>query len=296
MRLFKKWPDQDARVAALIWLAAMIMLSIAVAFVLIFSIESWRFFQQISWRQLLFETRWAPRLHHPHFGIWPLIGGTCLTAATAMLVALPFGLLSGIYLSQFAKPAHKHVLKPMVELLAAIPSVVYGFFAVRFVTPFLQQFVPDLAAFNALSPGLVMGMMIIPLVASLSEVAISAVPSALRDGAYALGASRLRSLFCITLPSAKSGILSAVTLAMARATGETLIVAMAAGQQPRLTLDPRVPIQTMTAYLVQVSTGDAASGTVAYQTLFVVGSVLFLMTLVFNLVGFRLAKRVRRTL
>jgi phosphate transport system permease protein len=221
------------------------------------------------------------------------VGGTLLTSAIAIAVALPFGLMAAIYLSEFASEPVRKTLKPMLEVLAGVPTIVYGYFALVFVTPMLQKVIPNLAGFNALSPGIVMGVMIIPMISSLSEDALHAVPMTLKEGAYALGASRLSALFRVTIPAALSGITASVVLAISRAIGETMIVAIAAGQQPRWTLDPRVPIETMTAYIVQISLGDTPTGTIEYRTIFVVGSMLFLMTFAMNILSQRMARRFR---
>jgi phosphate transport system permease protein len=211
-----------------------------------------------------------------------------------MAVALPFGLLAAIYLSEFATHRSRKILKPLLELLAGIPTVIYGYFALVFVTPLLQQIMPSLSGFNALSPGIVMGIMIIPMISSLSEDALYAVPQHLREAAYGLGSRRLPTIFHVVVPSAFSGITAAVTLAIGRAVGETMIVTIAAGQRPTFTLDPRVPIETMTAYIIQISMGDTPRGTLEYQTIFVVGASLFAMTFCINWWSQRLARRFRR--
>lgn len=256
--------------------------------------ETLRFFAAVPLRRFLGDTAWTPLFADARFGIWPLLSGTLLTSAIACAVAVPLGLMAAIYLSEFARPRERAVLKPLVELLAGVPTVVYGCLALAFLSPLLQQVVPGLAGFNALSPGIVMGIMIVPVVLSLSEDALAAVPWSTREAAYALGARKLPTLFRVVLPAARSGIAAAVVLAVSRALGETMIVTIAAGQQPRLTLDPRVPIETMTAYIVQVSQGDAPAGSLAHQTLFVVGAVLFGFTLVMNLLGQRLSAGARR--
>src|SRR5918999_448330 len=219
--------------------------------------------------------------------------GTILVSAIAMLVALPMGLLSAIYLSEYAPSGVRRVVKPVLELLAGVPTVVYGYFALTFVTPLLQQLFPTLSGFNALSPGLVMGLMILPLVSSLSEDAMRAVPRGLREGSYALGATRMQTALKVVVPAAFSGITAAFILAVSRAIGETMIVAIAAGQQPRLTGNPFVPIETMTAYIVQVSLGDTPQGTIEYRTIFAVGMLLFLMTFGLNLISTWLRERFR---
>ena len=256
--------------------------------------ETWAFFQEVSLSQVLFDSQWTPLFSDKHFGIWPLVSGTLLTSAIAVGVALPFGLLSAIYLSEFATATRRQILKPALEILAGVPTIVYGYFALVVVTPALQVLVPGLAGFNALSPGLVMGVMIIPMIASLTEDALHAVPVSMREASYALGASKMPTILRVVVPAAGSGIAASVILAVARAVGETMVVAIAAGQQARLTLDPRVPIETMTAYIVQISMGDTPAGTLEYRTIFLIGAALFAMTLMMNLVGFRLARKARR--
>lgn len=270
-----------------------ILTTAAIVGVLLF--ETIEFFSEVPVSAFLFDTEWTPLFAEKHFGIWPLVAGTVLTAVIAIAVALPFGLLAAIYLAEFASPRARRLLKPTLELLAGVPTIVYGYFALVALTPLLQKVVPDLAGFNALSPGIAMGVMIIPMISSLSEDAIHAVPRSLREGAYALGAGRLQTIFRVVLPTALSGIAASVVLAISRAVGETMIVAIAAGQQPRLTLDPRVPVETMTAYIVQVGLGDTPTGTIEYKTIFAVGATLFLITFAINLVSQRLARRFRRT-
>lgn len=252
--------------------------------------ETLAFFSEVSLGAFLFDTQWTPLFADKHFGIWPLLVGTLLTSAIAMVVALPLGLVAAIYLAEFATQRTRAVLKPMLELLAGVPTIVYGYFALVTITPMLQAVVPDLAGFNALGAGIVMGIMIMPMISSLAEDAIYAVPDVLREGAYGLGASRLATIFRVVLPAARSGIFAALTLAVSRAVGETMIVAIAAGQQPRLTLDPRVPVETMTAYIVQVSMGDTPAGTLEYRTIFAVGATLFLLTFAMNVLSQRLAQ------
>jgi phosphate transport system permease protein len=254
--------------------------------------EAFGFFQQVPLSEFLGSTEWTPLFATKRFGIWPLLTGTLLTTAIAMAVAVPLGLLAAIYLAEFAEERVRRVLKPMLELLAGVPTVVYGYFALTFVTPLLARFVPGLAGSNALGAGIVMGFMIVPIVASLSEDAIFAVPLSLREGAYALGAGRLSTIAGVILPTAFSGIAAAVILGFSRAVGETMVVAIAAGQQPTFTLDPRVPIETMTAYIVQVSLGDTPAGTLEYRTIFAVGLSLFVITLALNLVAHGLRRRV----
>lgn len=256
--------------------------------------ETAGFFREVSFSQFFGDTQWTPLFADKHFGIWPLLSGTLLTTVIAISTAIPLGLLAAIYLSEFAPEKLRRIIKPLLEILAGVPTVVYGYFALTFVTPLLQGLIPNLSGFNALSPGIVMGIMILPIIASLSEDAIFAVPATLREGAFALGASKLSAVFRVVLPSAFSGIGASVILGVSRAIGETMIVAIAAGQQPRLTFDPRVPIETMTAYIVQVSLGDTPTGTLEYRTIFAVGMALFLMTLVLNVISYRLRQRILR--
>ena len=277
----------------LLFLCAALSVLTTVALVTVLAVETTPFLRQVSIPEFLFGTEWTPLFVTPRFGVLPLVSGTLLVAAIAIATAAPMGLLVAIYLSEYAPDRLRRIVKPTLEVLAGIPTVVYGYFALTFVTPALQQVIPSLAGFNALSPGLVMGLMILPLVTSLSEDAMRAVPMGLREGAYALGASRRQTALQIVLPAAFSGIVAAFILAVSRAVGETMIVAIAAGQQPRLTINPLVPIETMTAYVVQVSLGDAPRGTLEYSTIFAVGLLLFVGTFVLNGVSMWLRERVR---
>jgi phosphate transport system permease protein len=279
-----------------LFLCALVSVATTAGIVLALFFETVGFFREVSLRQFLADTQWTPLFARKHFGIWALVAGTVLTSGVAVATAVPLGLLAAVYLSEFASEGVRRVLKPVMEILAGVPTVVYGYFALTFVTPILQRVVPGLAGFNALGPGLVMGIMILPIVASLSEDAIYAVPVSLREGAYALGANRLSAIFRVVLPSAFSGIGASVVLGMSRAVGETMIVAIAAGQQPRFTLDPRVPVETMTAYIVQVSLGDTPVGTLEYRTIFAVGMTLFLFTLVLNGFAHRLRGKMMKGL
>lgn len=253
--------------------------------------EAGQFFAQVPLSAFLFDDEWTPLFAQQHFGIWPLVAGTFLTTSIALAVAVPFGLLAAIYLGEFAPSSMRRVLKPTLELLAGVPTIVYGYFALVVLTPMLQRVMPDLGGFNALSPGIVMGVMITPMIASLGEDALRSVPDGLREGAYALGAGKLATVFRVVLPTARSGIVASLVLATSRAIGETMIVAIAAGQQPRLTLDPRVPVETMSAFIVQIGLGDTPTGTLAYQTIFAVGASLFVVTFAANLLSQRLARR-----
>ncbi len=254
-------------------------------------VETFAFFHEVSVIDFLTDTQWTPLFAEKHFGILPLISGTVLTAGIAIVVALPIGLVTALYLSEYAGERLRAVVKPVLEVLAGIPTVVYGYFALLFVTPLLQKVIPTLSGFNALAPGIVIGIMIIPMISSLSEDAMYAVPQSLREGAYALGSSKLQVSLKVVVPSALSGIAAAVLLGVSRAIGETMILAIAAGLQPRLTLNPTVPIETMTAYIVQVSMGDTPTGTIEYRTIFAVGMMLFLGTLVLNVASMWLRQR-----
>ena len=253
--------------------------------------ESSVFFSNVPITDFLFDTQWTPLFDDKHFGILPLVAGTMLTSVIAIAVAVPIGLSIAIYLNEYAPKSFRKFIKPILEILAAIPTVVYGFFALMVVTPFLQQFFPNMAGFNALSPGMVMGIMIIPMISSLSEDALYAVPTSLREASYGIGATRLQTSFKVLVPAASSGIIVSVILAISRAIGETMIVAIAAGQQPRLTLNPFVPVETITTYIVQVSLGDVVQGSLEYQTIFAAGMALFILTFVLNNISFFIKKK-----
>jgi len=255
--------------------------------------ESLAFFQQVSLVEFLTDTRWSPLFADAHYGILPLVSGTLVTTVVALLVAVPLGTIAAIYLSEFAAHRLREVVKPCLELLAGIPTVVYGYFALLFVTPLLQQVLPDLPGFNMLSAGLVIGVMIIPYVSSISEDAMRSVPLHLREGSYAMGATRLQTALRVVLPAAISGISAAYILGISRAVGETMVVAIAAGLQPIFTLNPMNEAATITAYIVAVSLGDLPQGSLEYQTIFAAGLTLVLITLVFNILGHFLTKRYR---
>jgi phosphate transport system permease protein len=277
---------------ALLLSAALSVLTTA-GIILVLAVETFEFLREVPLFEFLTGTEWTPLFANPRFGVLPLIAGTLLVSAIAMAVAVPMGLLSAIYLSEYAPENLRRVVKPVLEVLAGVPTVVYGYFALMFVTPLLQRVFPQMSGFNALSPGIVMGIMILPLVSSLAEDAMRAVPRGLREGAYALGATRMQTALQVVVPAAFSGITAAFILAVSRAVGETMIVAIAAGQQPRLTTNPFVPLETMTAYIVQVSLGDTPQGTLEYRTIFAVGMLLFLMTFALNLVSTWLRERFR---
>ncbi len=255
--------------------------------------ESVEFFGKVSLKEFLTDTQWSPLFADAHYGILPLVSGTLVTTTIALLVSVPMGTITAMYLSEFANPRLREVVKPFLELLAGIPTVVYGYFALLFVTPLLQTVLPDLPGFNMLSAGLVMGIMILPLVSSISEDAMRSVPLHIREGSYAMGATRLQTAWRVVYPSAISGIFAAYILGISRAVGETMIVAIAAGLQPNLTWNPMDEAATITAYIVQVSLGDLPYGSLEYQTIFAAGLTLVLMTLVFNIIGYFLSKRYR---
>ncbi len=277
----------------LLFLAALSSVLITLGIVVTLVYESAAFFGHVSLREFLTDTLWTPLFAVPRFGILPLVAGTLVTTGVALAVALPIGTIVAIYLSEFAPPKLREIIKPALELLSAVPTVVYGYFALQFMSPLLQKLIPGLPTFNMLSAGVVMGIMIIPYVSSLSEDAMRAVPMSLREGAYALGANRIITARRVVYPAALSGIVASYILAISRAIGETMIVAIAAGMQPNLTLDPREPAATITAFIVQVSLGDLPHGSIGYQSIFAAGVTLFLMTLVFNILGYMLRKRFR---
>ncbi|SFA42162.1 phosphate ABC transporter membrane protein 1, PhoT family [Anoxybacillus pushchinoensis] len=269
-----------------------VLTTIGILFTLLF--ETFIFFERVSIVEFLTSKEWLPWDEKTgSFGIAPLVTGTLLTTAIAMLVAIPIGLASAIYLSEYASEKARKVLKPILEVLAGIPTIVYGFFALTFVTPLLQKVIPNLGIFNALSPGIVMGIMIIPMVASLSEDAMSSVPNSIREGALGLGSTKLEVALKVVLPAATSGIVASFMLAISRAVGETMIVAVAGGSSPVLTFDVTKSIQTLTAYIVQVTTGDAGYGTTVYYSIYAVGMTLFVFTLAMNLLAQYISRRFR---
>ncbi|MBI2860172.1 MAG: phosphate ABC transporter permease subunit PstC [Chloroflexi bacterium] len=273
---------------------ALISIFTTAGIVIMLVVQAAGFFREVSVLEFFTSTKWTPLFHPQHFGVLPLVTGTLLTASIAILVALPIGLASAIYLSEYARSRVRRIVKPVLEVLAGIPTVVYGFFALTFVTPLLRNIFPDMVVFNALSAGLVMGVMIIPMVSSLSEDAMMAVPRSLRNAAYGLGATRLEVAIRVVMPAAVSGIVAACILALSRAIGETMIVTIAAGSTPKLTLNPLESIQTMTAYIAQISLGETPQGTVEYHTIFAVGLLLFFMTLVMNLFSHWFVRRYRK--
>ncbi|MSQ12213.1 MAG: phosphate ABC transporter permease subunit PstC [Dehalococcoidia bacterium] len=276
---------EERTVHALLFLCAVASIGITVGIVVTLLAQSVGFFREVSLREFLGSARWTPLFEPQHFGVWPLVTGTVLVAAIAIAVAMPVGLVSASFLSEYAPERARRLIKPLLELLAGIPTVVYGYFALTFVTPQLQKVMPDLLVFNALSAGVVMGIMVVPTIASLSEDAMVAVPRSLREAAYALGATRFEVATRVVIPAALSGIVTSFILGFSRAVGETMLVAIAAGATPRLTLDPTQSVQTMTAYIAQVSLGETPQGTLEYYTIFAVGLILFILTLLMNIVA-----------
>ena len=284
---------RERAIEFLMFLCALSSIAITLGIVGILLFESWNFFKHVSLFDFLTDTQWTVLFENPRYGIMPLVTGTVVTSAVALFVALPLGTTIAIYLSEYANNRVREVLKPILELLSAVPTVVFGYFALLFVTPLLQSFLPNLPGFNMLSAGIVIGIMIIPYVSSLSEDAMRAVPVHIREGSYAMGATRFQTAVRVLFPAAFSGIASAYVLGFSRAVGETMVVAIAAGQQPNLTLNPMEGAATITAYIVQVSLGDLPHGSIAYESIFAAGLTLMCMTLLFNIGGYLLRKRFR---
>jgi phosphate transport system permease protein len=287
----RRWSEDVVK--AVLALCAFVSVATTVGIVVALLEPSIEFFREIPVGEFFTSERWAPLFANPGYGIRPLVVGTLVVTFWACVVAMPFGLGAAIYLSEYARPRVRGVLKPALEVLAGIPTVVYGFFALTFFTPLLQDFGLDVGTFNVLSAGLVMGVMLIPTVASISEDAMAAVPQDLRDGAYGLGASRLQVSTRIVVPAAVSGIVAAYVLAISRAIGETMIVLIAAGQLATITFNPLEQMSTMTAFIAATGTGDVPTGSIAYKTIFAVGLTLFCMTLVMNLIAIRFVRKYR---
>lgn len=269
-----------------------LLLTLVVIGVLVYN--AWGFFEVVGLVDFFTGTRWTPFFENQAFGMWPLLSGTLLTALIAMFTALPLGILISIYLSEYANTAWRNIARPALDLLSAIPTVVYGFLALVFVTPTLQYLFPGLERFNALSPGLVMGFMILPIITSISEDAMRAVPANLREAAFAMGASRWQVAWRVVLPAAFNGVTAAVILAFSRALGETMIVSIAAGQQPQFTFNPTVAIQTASSYIIQISLGDVDRSGLEYKTIFAVGLGLFLLTFALNNLSYWLRARFKQ--
>ncbi len=276
-----------------LFLAAALSIFITAGIVYILLYDSILFFQQVSIIDFLTDTQWTPVFDQPRFGIMTLVSGTLMTTLIGLLVAIPAGTILAIYLSEFSAHRTREIVKPILELLAGVPTVAFGYFALFFLTPIFQRFIPELSTFNLLVPGIVIGIMILPYIVSVAEDAMRAVPNTLREGAFALGFTRLQTAVRVVIPGAFSGVTAAYILGMSRAVGETMVVAIAAGQQARLAVNPLEGAATITAYIVQISLGDVPHNSLAYLTIFAAGLTLFLITLVFNLIAFWLRKRYR---
>ncbi len=287
----QRWQERLVIGALFAAAASSVLITLGIVGTLLY--ESAVFFRTVPLWSFLTDTVWTPLFDNPRYGVLPLLMGTLVSTVVALLVAAPLGLIAAIYLSEFAPHRLREIVKPALELLSGVPTIVYGFFALLFVTPLLQKIIPGLPGFNILSAGIVIGIMILPIVVSLSEDAMRAVPQALRDGSLAIGATKYETAVKVVLPAAFSGVAAAFVLALSRAVGETMVVAIAAGQQPNLTLDPREPAATITAYIVQVALGDLPHGSIGYQSIFAAGLVLFAMTFAFNLLAFWLRRRYR---
>jgi phosphate transport system permease protein len=284
---------RERLIELVLFLAALVSVFTTVGIVYILIKESVAFFEHVPIRDFLLDTQWTPLFDDAHFGIMVLLSGTLTSSAVALLIAIPLGTIIAIYLSEFAPFKVREIAKPFLELLGGVPTIVYGYFALLFVTPLLQRLYPELPGFNLLSAGIVMGIMIIPYVSSISEDAMRAVPMSLREGSYAQGATRFQTATRVVVPAAFSGIASAYILGISRAVGETMILAVAAGQQPNLTFNPLEPAATITAYIVQVALGDLPHGSIGYQTIFAAGLTLMLFTLACNIAGHVLRKSFR---
>ena len=284
---------RETIIEGLLLAAALVSVATTLGIVLILVKESWVFFEHVPLVDFLTDTQWTPLFDDAHFGIMVLVSGTLVSSGVALLVAIPLGTIIAIYLSEFAPFKVREIAKPFLELLGGIPTIVYGYFALLFVTPLLQAIYPDLPGFNLLSAGLVMGIMIVPYVSSVAEDAMRAVPMSLREGSYAMGATRFQTAVKVVAPAAMSGLAAAYILGISRAVGETMILAVAAGMQPNLTWNPLEPAATITAYIVQVALGDLPHGSLGYQTIFAAGLTLMLITLCFNIIGHIMRKRFR---
>jgi len=276
-----------------LFLSALFSVFITVGIIVVLLFETIEFFKEVPLIKFLTDTQWTPLFEDKHFGILPLLNATILTSLIAMIVSISFGLTIAIYMSEYLKPEKRMVLKPIMEILAVVPTVVYGYFALLFVTPVLKNIFPDISTFNALSPGIVMGIMIIPIVATMSDDAMQAVPNWLREGGFALGASKFQVTTGVVVPSALSGIMASFILGVSRAIGETMIVAIAAGQMPNLTLNVLEPMETITAYIVQVSLGDTPTGSIEFRTIFAAGMTLFILTFILNIISYFLKSKYR---
>ena len=292
LRARRRRLGEDA-VKVVLLVCALISVATTVGIVVALFLPAFEFFGEVSIVDFLTGTEWAPLFEPAHFGVLPLVGGTLLVTFIASIVAMPLGLGAAIYLSEYASPRARGILKPALETLAGIPTIVFGYFALTFVTALLRDLGIEVDIFNTLSAGLVMGVMLMPIVASLSEDAMGAVPRDLRDGAYALGSTKVQTATRIVVPAAISGIVASFVLAISRAVGETMIVLVAMGQQPNLTFDPREAAEAMTAFIAATGAGDVPTGSIEYKTIFAVGATLFVMTLVMNVFAIRLVRKYR---
>ena len=273
--------------------AALSAVATTLSIVAILLYESLSFFKTVSVVEFFTDTQWTPLFEDAHYGILPLVSGTLTTSAVALAVAIPVGTIAAIYLSEFASHKAREIVKPILELLVGVPTIVFGYFALLFLTPILQKIYPELPSFNMLSAGIVMGIMIVPYIASLAEDAMRAVPMSMREGSYAMGATRFQTAVRVVAPAAISGIVAAYILGISRAVGETMVVAVAAGQQPIISFNPMESAATITAYIVQVAMGDLPHGSIGYQSIFAAGLVLLVITLCFNIIGHIVRKKYR---
>lgn len=284
---------RERAIELILFLAASVSVLTTIGIIWILIFESYHFFEHVPVWDFLTDTMWTPLFSTPRYGILPLLLGTITTSLVALAVAVPLGTVIAIYISEFASPRVREIVKPFLELLGGVPTIVYGYFALTVVSPVLQYFFPSLPGFSMLAAGLVMGIAIVPYISSLSEDAMRAVPMSLREGSYAMGSTRFQTAVRVVLPAAISGVLSAYILGISRAVGETMIVAVAAGMQPNFTMDPTQPAQTISAYIVQVAMGDLPHGSIGYQSIFAAGLSLMLLTLFFNIMGHLIRRRYR---
>lgn len=290
-KLRRRWSERS--IGGGLFLCALLSVATTAGIIFVLADETYQFFTKVPFWKFLFGTHWTPILEPKSFGVLPLLNGTLLIVVGSAIIAIPVGLASATYLSEYATSRMRRLIKPILEILAGIPTVVYGYFALTFITPMLQKVLPSTQVFNAASASIVVGIMILPMVASLCDDALRAVPASLREGAYALGATSFETTTRVVVPGALSGIVAAFVLALSRALGETMAVTLAAGATPTMIINPLHSLQTMTAYIVQVSLGDTPSGTIEYQTIFAVGSLLFVITLLANVVANRVMRHFR---
>lgn len=291
MPVLKRRRWWSALIYLLLWLCAFSAVAISIGVFVVLLSQSSQFFSHVSLREFLFTSTWTPVFEQPRYGILPLLSATLWVAAIALLLAIPLGIMLAVYLSEFAPHRLRELIKPLLELLESVPSIVFGYFALVVFTPLAQYFIPSLGAFNLLVPGIVIGVMLLPYIVSVSEDAMHAIPQEIREGAYSVGMSRWQTAYKIIIPGAASGIMAGVMLALSRALGETMVVTIAAGQSPLLVTDPRDGGATITAYIMQMSLGDLPQGGLTYQTIFAAGLALFLLTFLFNVLGALIKKR-----